>query len=393
MAENSSFESLGMPDFLVSRLKESQIVRPTEVQAEAIPLILEGKDVIGRSPTGTGKTLAYLLPVMTRLTVESKALQGLILAPTRELVMQITRLANELMGDRGILTIPVLGGVNIDRQLDSLKKKPQLVAGTPGRTLELIRKRKINAQTIKTIVIDEADKMWQMGFKEDVEAIIKTTLRDRQVVMVSATVSPELVTAAMNILHNPAMVNISQESQLPETIEHIYFMSQEKNKADVLRQLIRIYNPPKAIVFINSNKGVKPFVKRFADFGLSSVGLNSDLSAPERKRVLDRFRSGQARILVTTDIFARGMDVKDNDIVFNFDLPVDSQHYIHRAGRTGRAGKAGLAISFVTVEQKFIMAKYEDQLGINISEYGIAADKVVPVKKKLQEKTMRKGNR
>lgn len=385
MFMKSSFASLGIPDWLTEKLKNNNILVPTEVQGEAIPLILQGKDIIGQSPTGTGKTLAYLLPLLSGISPENKGVQVLILAPTRELAMQITKLANELGGAQGILTVPVLGGMNIQRQIDSLKKKPRLVVGTPGRVLEIIRLRKINAQGVKTIVIDEADKMWQMGFKEDVQAIIKSTLRERQVIMVSATVAPEMVAGFQEVLSRPEMVNISQDDKVVDTIKHLYFMTQERNKAETLQKLIAIYKPQSAIVFINSNKGVLPFVRRFRDFGFSTEGLHSELNPQGRKTVLEKFRSGKATLLVTTDLFSRGMDIENIGIVFNFDLPFNDEYYLHRVGRTGRAGKSGLAISFVTPEQKFIIAKYEKQLNIRIEEWGISGDKVIPVRKRSKQ--------
>lgn len=382
MQTKTGFENLGIPSMLAEKLKKENILSPTEVQSKAIPYILEGKDVIGQSPTGTGKTLAYLLPLLTRVNPENKTLQVLVLAPTRELAVQVNKVANELGNDLGILSIPVLGGVNIHRQVDSLKKKPQIIVGTPGRVLELLRMRKINAQTIKSVVVDEFDKMWQMGFKEDVQAVIKATLRERQVVMVSATVSPELVASAIGLLNDPEMVNISQDKQTAGTIKHIYFMTQEKNKAEMLKKLIDIYKPRKAIVFINSNKGVIPFARRFRDFGMSAEGLHSELNPQERKTVLEKFRSGKARFLVTTDLFARGMDIKDVEIVFNLDIPINSEYYIHRVGRTGRAGASGLAVNFVTPEQKFIMPKYEKQLDISIEEWAVSGEKVFPLRKR-----------
>lgn len=382
MVMKSSFASLGIPDWLIEKLKNNNIQVPTEVQEEAIPLILQGKDIIGQSPTGTGKTLAYLLPLLTGISPENKGVQVLILAPTRELAMQITNLANELGGAQDILTVPVLGGVNIHRQIDSLKKKPQVVVGTPGRVLEIIRMRKINAQGVKTIVIDEADKMWQMGFKEDVQAIIKSTLRERQVIMVSATVAREMVASFQEVLSRPEMVNISSEDKVVNTIKHLYFMTQERNKAETLRKLIAIYKPKSAVVFINSNKGVLPFVRRFRDFGFITEGLHSELNSQGRKTVLEKFRSGKATLLVTTDLFSRGMDIENIGIVFNFDLPFNDEYYLHRVGRTGRAGKSGLAINFVTPEQKFIIAKYEKQLNITIEEWGINGDNVIPVRKR-----------
>lgn len=396
MSKQTSFEGLGIPSLLTEKLKINNIKVPTGVQEAAIPLILEGKDVIGQSPTGTGKTLAYLLPLLTRINPENKGIQVLVLVPTRELAMQITKIANDLGNDQGILSVPILGEVNQQRQLDSLKKRPQLVVGTPGRLLELIGMRKINAQGVKTIVIDEADKMWQMGFNKDVQAIIKATLRDRQVIMVSATMTPEVITASLKILNQPEMINISQESRIPNTIKHLYFMTQEKSKAETLQKLISHYKPQSAVVFINSNKGVLPFVKRFRDFGFTAEGLHSELNPQGRKTVLEKFRSGKAQLLMTTDLFSRGMDLQTIEIIFNFDLPLDSEYYIHRVGRTGRAGKSGLAINFVTPDQKFIMDKYEKQLDISIEEWGVTGEnEVVPVKKRWAERrkgiTMAKG--
>ena len=385
MAENQSFASLGIPGYLLEKLKNDNIRVPTGVQAEAIPLILQGKDIIGQSPTGTGKTLAYLLPLLTGISPQDKGVKILVLAPTRELAVQIAKVANELGEDQGILTVPVLGGVNINRQVDTLKKKPRLIVGTPGRVLELIRMRKINAQGVKSIVVDEADKMWQMGFKEDVQAIIKSTLRDRQVIMVSATVDPEMVASSLMMLNQPEMVNLSPDTQIAGTIKHHYFVTQEKNKAEMLKKLISIYKPPTAIVFINSNKGVIPFVNRFREFGFTAEGLHSELNPQSRKSVLEKFRSGKVQLLVTTDLFARGMDIKDVRIIFNFDIPINSEYYIHRAGRTGRAGKSGLAVNFVTPEQKFIMAKYEKQLNITVEEWAISGDKVIQIRKRQND--------
>ena len=294
--------------------------------------------------------------------------------------MQIYKIAKELGAKREIIVVPILGEANTSRQLNNLKMKPQVIVATPGRILDFIINRKVNSQTIKTIVVDEADKMWSMGFKDDVISIIKTTQRDRQVVIFSATIPEKLIQTTEEILNSPEQLFINPRTKIPETIKHAFISTDERSKGMNLRKLINFYKPNKAIIFINSNEGIYPFVKRFTDFGFSVVGLHSSLNQQERKTVLEKFRSGKAQLLITTDLFARGMDINGVEIVFNFDLPIDDKHYIHRVGRTGRAGKEGLVINFVTPAQKFIMNKYQKQLKISIQEYGISADnKVFPV--------------
>ena len=379
---NDSFKNLNIADFLLEPINNMDISTPTQVQEEAIPLILNGEDVIIQSPTGTGKTLAYLLPIFSRLQAQEKNIQALILAPTRELAVQITSLAKSLGAQQSLTSLTLLGGANIKRQLENLKVKPQVVVGTPGRILELIKLRKINTQTIRFLVVDEADKMWAEGFKSDIEAIAKSTLKDRQTVLVSATISPELVASAITFMRRPATINLSQENQLTQNVKHLFFSTTEKNKAELLKRLLVHYKPKKAIVFINSNKGVIPFTKRFADFGFKTIGLHSQLNPQERKNVLQSFRAGKSQVLVATDLFSRGMDIPGVEIVFNFDLPPDPLHYIHRVGRTGRGTNKGIAISFVTPEQKFIIAKYEDHLDTDIPECGLSDTGVFQVRKR-----------
>lgn len=390
MEKHSDFAELGVAQIYVDKLQTMDIQTPTAVQAQAIPAILAGRDLIGQSPTGSGKTFAYLLPIVSKIDAEDKTVQALILAPTKELAMQITTVANNLTEGTGIVTVPLIGDANIQRQVDNLKKKPQLLVGTAGRVSELIRLRKIKTPTIKTVVIDEMDKMWGMGFKGDVQAILKSTLRDRQVIMVSATIAPENVADALAITKNPELINLSLDNQTAETIKHCYFLTQEKNKASTLQKLIHIYKPQKAVVFINSNAGVMPFVNRFRDFGFSAEGLYSEMTAQERRSAVEKIRLGKTQLLVTTDLFARGMDISNIEIVFNFDIPIDPEHYIHRVGRTGRAGKQGLAINFATPEQQFILAKYEKRLNIKIEELGVSEDRIVSVQEIMEKRQQSK---
>lgn len=374
--EKESFKSLQLPEFLLDKLTEQKITQPTAVQEQSIPLILQGKDLIGRSPTGTGKTLAYLLPLLAKIDTNKKNLQALILAPTRELAMQVYRVLNQLTPEN-LLTVPLIGGANIERQIDSLKKKPQIGVGTPGRIVELIKKKKIIGQTIGTIVVDEGDKMLSLGYDKDLQEIIKTTSKDRQVLFFSATMPAQIVSLAWELMQEPATINI--EEQVPKNIKHVYFMAEEKLKSERLRKLVSIYKPKKAIVFINHNEGVGPLVKRFEELGMKTLGLHSGLSQLARKNILEDFRQGKSLLLITTDIFARGMDISGVDFVFNFDLPENPQYYLHRVGRTGRAGQPGTAVTFVTEKQKLVLKKYERMLKIQIQQWGVSDSKVIPV--------------
>lgn len=387
MKISTGFQPLGLSASLLKKLSQDGITLPTAIQKEAIPLILNGRDVIGESPTGTGKTLAYLLPLLVNMEYASKNLQALVLTPTRELAMQVTKVAQN-MGGESLTCVALLGGANLSRQVESLKKKPQLVVGTPGRILELIKMRKINGQTIKTIVIDEADKMLTQGFQSDILAIIKATLKDKQLLFFSATISNEVLGLASKLMQNPAYINTTGTGKIAPGIEHIYFSAEENKKAITLQRLIRIYQPNKSIVFITNNQGVGPLTRRLVELGLMAEGLHSHLPEVERKNVLESFRQGKSKVLVTTDLFSRGMDVEGVDFIFNFDLPENEEYYLHRVGRTGRAGNKGTAISLVTEKQKFIIAKYERKLRIKIHHYGIDEehDKVFPIIYKLKNK-------
>jgi ATP-dependent RNA helicase DeaD len=373
------FQKLGLASGLVENLTTMGLKTPTAVQAEAIPLILAGKNLLVQSPTGTGKTLAYLLPLLTRLNGMTKDLELLVLVPSRELAFQVTKVIKSLDEKLGVSVLT--GGANVERQIQSLKDKPKVAVGTPGRVLELFGKKKINGQTIQTIVIDETDKMFSAGFMADVLQILKKTLRSRQVLFFSATMPRHVVRQAGELITPaPEFILIDSAGSVPPQIKHHYIRAEKTRKLAVLDKLLRIYQPQKAMVFMERNEGVTFMTQYLKEQGYGAGGLHSDLSEQKRKNLLTAFREGRISLLVTTDLLARGMDVADIDYIFNYDLPRDTKQYLHRVGRTGRAGKEGTAVTLVSEQQKFIFYKIGRDLKIILEEMGVDEKRVFPVR-------------
>lgn len=372
---NPDFLSLGIDGLLQDKLHNMGITIPTPVQKRTIPLVMQGKNLLVQSPTGTGKTIAYLAPLLMSINTTTKDLECIILVPSRELAMQTLRVGKELAKEDirfGVL----IGGTNTKRQLEQLKSKPKIVVGTPGRVLELLRKRKINGQVIKSIVVDEVDKMLSQGFFDDVKEILKGTLKTRQTLFYSATTPKEILQSLPEIVDSPVVIQIRGEAEIPSLIEHLYFTVGKKNKFIALCKLLKLYNPKKAMVFLQKNGGADPLAKQLKEKGVAVQALHSDLPQNLRKTILDNFRKGKIRVLVTTDLLARGIDIPGVDYIFNFDLPADEKHYLHRAGRTGRAGKKGTAISLIYDEQEFIIRKYARMLNIHFKHMGYKDNKV-----------------
>ncbi|MGB3974430.1 MAG: DEAD/DEAH box helicase [Peptococcia bacterium] len=377
MKQKTTFQDLGILPEITEVLRAQKIVTPTKVQQEAIPAIIKGENLLVQSPTGTGKTLAYLTPILSQLDIESKALQVLVLVPSRELAVQVAKLARTFSEELRVATL--IGGANLNRQLEALKAKPQIAVGTPGRVFELLQKRKINGQLIKTIIVDEADKMFSIGFMDDVRGILKATLKSRQVLFFSATLPGQLQEQATQLIDNPRFLKVGEEGRVPKTISHVFFMSSKEQKNITLTRLLRRYQPVRAIVFVQRNEGVSSLARRLQDSGIDAVGLHSALPQQARKKVLEDYRQGKVRVLITTDLLARGMDFAKVDYIFNYDLPLDEKHYLHRAGRTGRAGEEGTAVTLVTEEQKGIIPKLARTLGIKFTQMGISEKGIFPV--------------
>ncbi|MFF2018791.1 DEAD/DEAH box helicase [Paenibacillus sp. NPDC058177] len=373
----ASFAAIGIQEDLAARLSEFGINEPSPVQEQTIPLLLEGRDVIAASQTGTGKTLAYLLPLLQGINPEQKVVQKLVLAPTQELAMQILREAERYGAHRGIRVQGLIGGAAIKRQIDKLREHPQLVVGTPGRIRELIGLRKLKMHEVTTIVIDEADQMFQLSGAGEVAKIVSSALRTRQLVMLSATIGPETKALAAREMKNPAEVGIAPEVMTSQTLEHHYVVTEERNKIDMLRRVIRHYNPKKAIVFVNATDDIAEVEAKLNHLGLTAAALYGDADKVTRSHVLSKFRDGKFKVLVASDVAARGLDIEDLSLVVSFDPAFDSEHYVHRAGRTGRMGRRGLSVSIVTEQQTFIMRKFARELDIALEERELFAGKVL----------------
>jgi len=305
MSETVTFDSLGISPGLQDKLNNMNITVPTQVQQRTIPAVLKGKNLIVQSPTGTGKTLAYLAPLLLKVDRGSKDLEVLVLVPSRELALQVVGRVKELADD--IKVSLVIGGTNQARQVEALKEKPKIAVGTPGRVLELIKKRKINGQAIKAIVVDEADKMFSQGFMNDVRTIFKATLKSRQALFFSATIPREMKDEAPVMMEEPEFIILKEAGRVPATIRHLYIMCGGEQRTQILAKLLNFYKPKKAIVFIQNNEGVGPLAGRLQELGFSASALHSNLTQLLRKGVLQKFRAGKFSVLVTTDLLARGM--------------------------------------------------------------------------------------
>ncbi|WP_160034859.1 DEAD/DEAH box helicase [Paenibacillus sp. An7] len=364
----TSFDSLGLHPDLIQLLSDKGITAPSPVQEQTIPVIREGKDVLARSQTGTGKTLAYLLPLFETVDTNVKGTQKVILAPTQELAMQIVREAEMYGAYKGIKTLGLIGGAAIKRQIEKLKEHPEIVVGTPGRVRELIEVRKLKMHQVKTIVIDEADQVFQLGGAGDVNHILRSALRDRQLVFLSATVDEGTRRLAEREMKDFVTIGIDPEQMTATGLTHLYFVAGEREKIDMLRRVVRHFDPTKAIVFANNAETISEVEAKMNYMGISAAALYGDADKMTRTRVLSAFRDGQIKLLIASDVAARGLDIQDLPLVINFDPAFDSDHYVHRAGRTGRMGKTGTVVSIVGEKETFIMRKFARELGIELNE-------------------------
>lgn len=372
------FAKLGLSEPLVAGLNKLGITAPTPVQQQVIPVALSGRDVIGQSATGTGKTLAYLLPLMDKIDTSRREVQAVVLAPTYELASQIQQqvLALAAKAELPVTTALMIGNVNVARQIEKLKEKPHIIVGSSGRILELMQKKKLSAVTVKTIVLDEADRLLSDSSFPSVIAVIKATLRDRQLLLFSATIPAAVLAKAKEFMPDPAIIKLKEKTSVPQTIDHIYFVAERRDKIEVLRKLTRHLNIERGLVFINRGDNIETLVEKLNYHGLAAAAIHGDSNKLGRKAALDAFRTGKVQLLVASDLAARGLDIAGVSHIFNLDLPDTPHVYQHRAGRTGRAGQSGTVISLVTAGEAVQLAKVEAALNIKISKKQLARGKV-----------------
>ncbi len=362
-----TFTELLLPDDLISSLKEQQIDDPTPIQIAALPVLMAGKDAYLNAETGTGKTLAYLLPLFTRIDPAQAATQVVIVAPTHELAIQIHRQSCDLAqhASRAIRSVLLIGGTATARQIDKLKAKPHVVVGSPGRIVELIERGKLKTAHLRGIVIDEADRLLSDESLTWIQKIVGAAPPTRQLVFASATIEAQ-TEQVMTALSPDALLLAPGTAAVNENIEHLYIVCEERDKPDVLRKLLHAFDLPRSIVFVHRNDVAERVASKLAHHKLAVADLNAELGKLDRKRAMDGIRSGAIRIMIASDVAARGLNIAGVTHVFNLDVPTMSKAYLHRVGRTGRAGSKGTAVSLVTEIEARLIRRYEQQLGITL---------------------------
>ena len=355
----TTFKDLGIRSELVDVLHYQGIREATPVQEQAIPAVRAGRDCIVQAQTGTGKTLAFLLPIIEKLKPQAAVAQALVVTPTRELAIQIAKVAKSVGEAAGISSLVIYGGQDIERQKQKLRRHPQLIIGTPGRLLDHLRRRTIDLSRVNKVVLDEADEMMRLGFLEDVELLLKETAPDRQLMLFSATMPDRIRALSLRYMRAPENIAVKSEHVTLDAIEQVIVDTTEETKLDKLCELINQDQPYLAMVFCHTKQRAHMVTMALAARGYLVDELHGDLSQVQRALVLKRFRKAELQILCATDIAARGLDIEGVTHVFNYDIPHDAESYIHRIGRTGRAGEHGKAVTFVNARQYDLLRRIE----------------------------------
>lgn len=363
---------------ILKAVKEMGFEYMTPIQEQAIPVLIEGRDVIGQAQTGTGKTAAFAIPMIQKIDISCKKPQGIILCPTRELAMQasdeIRRLTKFM---HGLKVLPVYGGQDISRQIRALSQGVQIIVGTPGRVMDHLRRHTIKTANIRMIVLDEADEMLNMGFREDMETILGQMPKDHQMALFSATMPKEILALTHKYQKDAVYVKVTPKEVTVAAIKQSYYRVAKKDKIEALCRLIDYVQPVRSLIFCNTKRMVDDLTKELKDRGYEAEGLHGDLSQNQRDTVMNLFRNGRTAILIATDVAARGIDVSGVDAVFNYDVPEDIEYYVHRIGRTGRAGKDGSSFTLVSGREIFKIRDIERICHTKIHEKKLPGSKEV----------------
>lgn len=392
---NTTFNDLNLNSNIIEGLKKQGITTPTAIQSASILPALENKDIIGEAFTGSGKTLAYLLPIFHKIDTSKKEMQAIILAPTHELALQIENQIKLLSGNSGfpVTSLSIIGEVNINNQIKKLKEvKPHIIVGSTGRILDLIRKKKITAHTIKTIVIDEGDNLLDPKRAQITKDIIKTTMKDRQLMVFSASIKPETLITAKELMKNPVIIKSENKPAMNPNIKHMLFVCDRRDKFETLRKIIVAVKPEKAIVFVNDNEDIELTTVKLNYHSKDCFAMNGKISKEDRKLAIESFRNGKIKVLVSSDVTARGLDVEGITHVFHLDLPLKLNEYLHRSGRTARGTSSGTSICIATIKQLNIIKKYEKEFNIKFEEKKVFGGNIEDAKFSSKENKSRPIN-
>ncbi|MEG1158340.1 MAG: DEAD/DEAH box helicase, partial [Christensenellaceae bacterium] len=361
--ENTMNLSKGM----IATISKMGYSKLTPIQEKTIPQLIEGRDLLGQAETGSGKTAAFSIPLLENIDVQNNKLHALFICPTRALAMQTATVIRKLSGHlQGVKTTALYGGQPISNQIRDLRNGAQIVCGTPGRTLDHIKRNTLKLKNVRTVILDEADEMLDMGFRPDLNAILKAMPEKKQSVLFSATMSKEILEITKEYLNNPVSVKINPGLSVVHTVTQYYSLAREDKKEQAMQDFIESQNSKLTLVFCNTKRKVDKVVRILKARGQASEALHGDVRQRTRDRIMNDFRKGNIKVLIATDVAARGIDVSNIDVVVNYDLPKNPESYVHRIGRTGRAGKSGTAFTMVNDKEKFMIKKFERMLKTKI---------------------------
>ncbi|WP_203364473.1 DEAD/DEAH box helicase [Bacillus sp. REN10] len=355
----TKFKDLNLSEATLKAIDKMGFEEATPIQAATIPVGLEGRDIIGQAQTGTGKTTAFGIPMIEKIDTHDHSIQGLIIAPTRELAIQVSEELYKIGGGKRVGILAVYGGQDIQRQIRALKKRPHIIVGTPGRILDHINRKTLKLDQLQTLVLDEADEMLNMGFIQDIEAILSHVPAERQTLLFSATMPKQIRAIAERFMNEPETIRVKMKEMTVSNIDQYFVKVQQRDKFDVLSRLIDVHSPELAIIFGRTKRRVDELANALSLRGYQAEGIHGDLSQAKRLTVLKRFKEGKIDVLVATDVAARGLDISGVTHVYNYDIPQDPESYVHRIGRTGRAGKEGMAVTFVEPREMSYLKEVE----------------------------------